>query len=124
MIRPVDRAIKFRFNANKAAQAANKLLRWSGGERNYMELVKLLYLADRESLLRLESPITGDRIMALPLGLVLSHVLDLIRWGPSNEEDAPWFEAVSAPCGYDVKALGDFGNDELSGAEEKILAEI
>jgi len=89
-----------------------------------MELVKLLCLADREALLRLECPITGDLIMALPHGLVLSHVLDLIRWGPMSEEDAPWFEAISPPDGYDVKALEPCGDDELSGAEDQILSEI
>ena len=55
--------------------------------------------------------------MALPCGPVLSRILNLIRGGPTNEEDAPWFDAVSAPEGYDVKALGDAGDDELSGAE-------
>jgi uncharacterized phage-associated protein len=119
-----DQPIRFRFNAKKAAQAANKLLRLSGGQRNYMELVKLLYLADREALLRLECQITGDQLMALPFGPVLSRVLDLIRWGPINEDDAPWFEAVSPPFGYDVKALANCDDDELSGAECQILDEI
>jgi hypothetical protein len=61
--------IRFRFNAKKAAEAANRILKLSGGERNYMELVKLLCLADREALVRFESPITGDRVAALPHGL-------------------------------------------------------
>src|SRR5882724_9983880 len=108
-----DQPIGFRFNAKKSAQAAYKLLMLSGGCRNYMELVKLLYLSDRQALLRLESQITGDRLAALPYGPVLSHILDLIRWGPMKEEDAPWFDAVSPPCGYDVKALADCGEDEL-----------
>lgn len=119
-----DQPISFRFNAKKAAQAAYKLLTLSGGERNYMELIKLLYLSDREALLKLESQITGDRLVALPYGPVLSHVLDLIRNGPTNEEDAPWFEAVSPPCGYRVKALANCGEDELSGAECQILDEV
>lgn len=116
--------ICFRFNAKKAAQAAYKLLTLSGGKRNYMELVKLLYLSDREALLRLDSQITGDRLAALPYGLVVSHILDLIRWGPMNESDAPWFDAVSAPSGYDVTALADCGEDELSGAECQIIDEV
>ena len=119
-----DRPISFRFNAKKSAQAACKLLKLSGGTRNYMELVKLLYLSDRLALLRLESQITGDRLAALPYGPVLSHILNLIKWGPMNEGDAPWFEAVSPPCGYDVKALSDCGEDDLSGAECKIIDEV
>jgi len=89
-----------------------------------MELVKLLYLADRKALLRLECPITGDHLVALAYGPVLSRILELIRGGPVNEEDAPWFDAVSAPDGYDVKSLRDVGDDELSGAECQIVDEV
>ena len=116
--------IRFRFDARKAAQAANKVLLLSGGCRNYMELIRLLYLADRAALLRLERPITGDSVAALRHGLVLCHVLDLIRWGPCNEEDAPWFETISALDGYTVKSLAEFDDDELSGAELRILEEV
>ena len=116
--------ISFRFNAKKAAQSAYKLLVLSGGKRNYMELVKLLYLSDREALLRLERQITGDRLAVLPYGPVLSRILDLIRWGPMNEEDAPWFDAVSPPYGYEVSALADCGENELSGAECQIIDEV
>ena len=119
-----ERPIRFQFDAKKAAQAASKLLHLSHGRRNYMELVRLLYLADRKALLRLECPITGDHLVALPYGPVLSRILNLIRWGPVNEEDAPWFDAVSAPDGYDVKSLRDVGDDELSGAECQILDEV
>jgi len=119
-----DHPIRFRFDAKKAAQAANKLLRLSGGERNYMELVKLLYLADREALLRLDQPITGDSFVALPHGPALGHILDLIRWGPVDEADAPWFAAVSPPFGYSLRALPACGEDELSDAEDQILTEI
>jgi hypothetical protein len=94
---PVRERWAFRFNVKKAAQAANRLSRLSGETRNYMELIKLLFLADRAALLELERPITGDQIVALKYGLVLSHVLNLMKWGPCNEEDAPWFDTISAP---------------------------
>lgn len=117
-------SIRISFNAKKAAQAANKLLILSNGERNYMELVKLLYLADREAWLRFECPITGDAMAALPHGLVLSRILNLIRMGPGSIQDAPWFDVVSAPFDYKVKSLHETENDELSGAEERLLEEI
>ena len=116
--------IRFKFNAKKAAQAANWLLRRSGGRRNYMELVKLLYLADRQALIDLDSQITGDSLASLPHGTVLSHILNLIRRGPTNVEDAPWFESVSAPSGYDVEAIGNSGESELSGAEVRVLENV
>ena len=116
--------IQFRFNAKKAAEAANSILVRSGGKRNYMELVKLLCLADREALIRFENPITGDQITALPHGLILSRILNLIRFGPADAEDAPWFDVVSPPDGYSVRSLKEVENEELSSAEEKLLDEI
>jgi hypothetical protein len=118
-------SIRFRFDVKKAAQAAGILLKLSGGRRNYMELIKLLVLTDREALLKLECPVTGDRIFAMRHGLVLTRVLDLIKNGPCNEEDAPWFEIVSAPQGYDVALVNEeCGDDELSGAEIKLLKDV
>ncbi len=120
-----DRPIRFRFNAKKAAEAAKLILWLSGGRRNYMELVKLLYLADREALIQFGHPITGDRFAALPHGMILSRILNLIRLGPADEDGAPWFEVVSAPIGYDVKSRQKVGeNCELSGAEENILRQV
>lgn len=116
-----DHTIRFQFNPLKTAQAAQKLLSMAGGKLNYMVLVKLLYLADRTAIMELETPITGDRMASLPHGPVLSHILDVIRWGPIYEHDAPWFRAVSPPEGYDVKKLEDVGDGELSNAEEEIL---
>lgn len=117
-------SIQFKFNPKKAAEAACKLLQLAGGTLNYMVLVKLLYLADREALKKFESPITGDRMSSLPYGPVLSRILNLIKGGPIDEGDSPWFETVSPPEGYDVKLIGNHGYENLSGAEEKILAEI
>jgi len=99
------------------------LLTLSGGRRNYMELVKLLYLADREALIQLDRPITGDRFVNLPYGPVLSRILNLIRGGPIDEGDAPWFDSVSPPTGYDVELVKKTGSDELSLAELGILNE-
>jgi hypothetical protein len=85
---------------------------------------KIALPCDRVALLKLERPITGDRVVALKHGLVLDHVLDLIKWGPCSEEDAPWFDAISAPEGYTVKSLTGLDDDELSGAEVGIVEDI
>jgi uncharacterized phage-associated protein len=116
--------MKFKFDTKKAAQAAHLLLQLAGGRLNYLVLIKLLYLSDRTALLQLEAPITGDRLASLPFGPVVSHILDLIKWGPANAADAPWFDAVSPPIGYDVKAVDDPGTDELSNAEVSVLKDV
>lgn len=70
--------IKFNFNERKAVQVAARLLAHNGGEMNYMALMKLLYLVDREALLRFGRPVTGDQVVAMKHGPVLSRVFDLV----------------------------------------------
>jgi hypothetical protein len=60
---------KFKFNERKAVQAAGRLI-LQNGEMNYMALIKLLYLIDRESLLRFGRSITGDKVVAMKQGPV------------------------------------------------------
>ena len=45
--------MKLRFNEAKAAQAAARLLKLRGGRMSFLKLIKLLYIVDREALLRL-----------------------------------------------------------------------
>jgi len=70
--------IKFQFDERKATQAAAYLIQKNGGSMNYMALLKLLFLADRASLLKRGHPITGDQVFSMRHGLVLTHVLDRV----------------------------------------------
>ncbi len=119
--------MRFPFNERKAAQAAAYLLKKHNGQLNYMKLIKLLYLADRKSLLDRGKPITGDRMVSMPKGPVLSGVLDLINWGRRREENSVWLEYISEPIGYEVRlareiAVDEF--DELSDHERRIIDEV
>jgi uncharacterized phage-associated protein len=70
----------FYFDVPKTIQAIGVLLRNSPGRRmNYLRLLKLLYIADRESLRETGRPITGDQAVAMPRGPVLSGVYNLVR---------------------------------------------
>src|SRR5437763_17099820 len=70
----------FQFDVEKTIQAAAFLLRREFGHRmNYMRLLKLLYLAERESLKEVGKPITGSRVIAMQRGPVLEDVFALIR---------------------------------------------
>lgn len=111
-----------RFDETKATQAAAYFLALRGGQMHYIKLVKLLYLADREALLRWGSPVTTDRHVSMDNGPVTSRILSLIT------EDRPkpiWSQFISAPLGeYEVKLLKDAPTDRLSRAEEKLMREI
>ena len=69
----------FRFNLEKTIQAIGVLFRAEHVNRlSYLRLLKLLYIADRETLAETGWTITGDRAVAMDNGPVLSHVYDLI----------------------------------------------
>ncbi|MGE0134681.1 MAG: hypothetical protein AB7L91_10365 [Dehalococcoidia bacterium] len=48
--------MQFVFDERRAAQAAAQLLELRGGRMPYMKLIKLLYWADRESLIETGTP--------------------------------------------------------------------
>src|ERR1039457_6692110 len=71
--------MKLLFNEAKATQAATQFLRLRGGRISYIKLIKLLYLADREALIRWGRPITTDCYVSMDVGPVVSRIYDLIR---------------------------------------------
>lgn len=112
----------FRFNDIKTAQAAAHLLHLSGGTMPYMVLIKFLYLADRQMLLDHGRTITGDRLVSMKNGPVLSAVLDLINHGPVREPDSAWFTLIDAPNNYRVSLKTDSApTDKLSRYEVELL---
>jgi uncharacterized phage-associated protein len=74
------------FDESKATEAAAFLLSRSDQTMNYMKLIKLLYLADREALIRWGRPISTDRYVSMKHGPVLSNVLNLISFGSLSEK--------------------------------------
>jgi uncharacterized phage-associated protein len=115
--------VRLPFNEAKATQAAAQLLTWRGGTMSYMKLIKLLYLADREALLRWERPITTDRWVSMKNGPVVSQIYNLIREEPAPGEDGLWRRHIQ-PAGYDVRLVAPIDDDELSAAEVRLLHQI
>ena len=115
--------IRFVFNERRAAQAAAHLIQLNGKPINYMVLIKLLYFADRKSLISTGRPITGDRMMSMKNGPVLSAILDLIHVG--KRRASAWFEYISEPTDYDVDLIKqEPDRNELSTYELKVLDEV
>ena len=111
--------IEFVFHERKAAQSAARLLRRHGGEMEYFKLIKLLYLADRRVLIETGLPITGDRMVSMDHGPVLSRVYDLIKGERTG--DGSWRAYVGSPQGYNVCWTGREGDEELSEGEREVL---
>jgi hypothetical protein len=116
--------MKLLFNEAKATQAAARLLTLRGGPMSYIKLIKLLYLADREALIRWGRPITTDCYISMDAGPVLSRIYDLIRNEPSPNSVRVWAKFISGPVDYEVHLLGDPGCAELSPAERQLIDEV
>ncbi len=91
---------------------------------SYMKLIKLLYLVDREALLRWGRPVTTDRYVSMDQGPVLSSILNLINEGHRPGAPGVWPEYISEPQGYEVALLKEAPADELSRAEEELIEEV
>lgn len=120
--------MEFVFDERKTAQAAAHLLHRHGDPMPYIKLIKLLYLADRRALVETGHPVTGDRLISMKNGPVLSTTLDLIRQTGGRGRSI-WHEYVSDPdARYAVTAtcplVLDEADDELSEYERSLLDAI
>lgn len=111
------------FNEPKATQAAAFLLKL-GGQMSYLKLIKLLYIVDREALLRWGRPVTTDRYVSMDRGPVLSRTLTLITEEVSPNTRSVWSEHISEPEHYEVRLLADADMEELSEAEVGLIEEV
>ena len=112
------------FDEAKATQVASRILHMRGGRMHYLKLIKLLYIIDREALLRWGVPVTTDRHVSMDHGPVVSRIYKLIV-----EEEIPkpqWGEFISPPVGdgYEVELKKEAPADRLSAAEEKLIEEV
>jgi len=114
----------FDFNQVKTAQATAFLLNRSHRHRkSYMKIIKLLYIADKESLKETGRPITGDRFVAMKKGPVLSEVYDLIK-GKSSGSPA-WNKFFRTHAGlFEIELVGDPGTGKLNRYETDKLNEV
>ena len=111
----------YRFNFDKSLQASGVLLGFAGDRMEYMRLLKLLYIADREMLAETGRPITGDRAVAMKHGPVLSHVYDIIKGESARSSE--WAESVRTDH-KDIERRKMIPRDLLTRAEVEKLLEV
>lgn len=116
--------IRFEFNERKATQAAALFLQKNGGRMNYMKLIKLLYLTDRESLNLWERPLTGDSYYSMEHGPILSKILDFISHGFKPGRETYWHKKISNPRDYEIFTIAEPDYDELSKREIDLIDRI
>jgi uncharacterized phage-associated protein len=117
--------MNFRFNLSKATESACWFLEHGGGRMNVMKLVKLMYLLDRLSLDRRNSPVSGGDYLSMRNGPVTSEMLDLINSGRLiGESDRRWEECVSNRTNHEVSLEKMPAREHLSESEILLIDEI
>jgi uncharacterized phage-associated protein len=116
------------FNERKVAQMAAFLLRKEGDKMPHLKLMKLLYLADRKSMELYGLPISGDRIVAMPHGPVLSMTLNLSN-GDVESVAGGWESLIADRAGHEISlkranAITREDMDELSQADINVLEAV
>ncbi|MCH3917122.1 MAG: SocA family protein [Spirochaetia bacterium] len=109
----------------KIVQVVGYVLKKNDGRLNYTKLIKLLYLADKESYKAINHSITGDRYVAMPNGPVLSRLYDLIKDRDSDAMSQCFWNGRFSRDGYDLILLSDkIPEGKLSRFEKKVLDDI
>ena len=94
---------------------------------SHLKLMKLLYLADRESMRLYGEPISQDRMVSMPHGPVLSQTYDLMSGCSPSSEDG-WESWIADIQDHQVKLRREVNTDDLlylsdADIEAKQLAE-
>ena len=107
-------------NVRKAAQAVARILEKSGGSADYLRVMKLLYLADRESIVRRGIPISGGKYYSMRKGPVIGDAMNLVNHRNSDD----WKGMIAPRVGHNLSLQSPPSFDELSEAEVDVLDEI
>jgi len=116
-------SVKFRLHLQKVIEASALLLKLHGKPMKYIGLLKMLYIADRIALSRMEQPITGDDSVSMKYGPVLSGVYDLIKGNEMEGANLSWQKFIVTKDN-NVELLKELEIEELCEEEVDILTEV
>ncbi len=103
----------------KATDAVARLIQKSGAV-DYLRISKLIYLADRISILTRGIPIVGGQYFSMKKGPVISEIMDAV-----NQRTAPkWKEVISPRRGNILTLLRPPDLDSLTADEIAILDRV
>ena len=112
--------LAFRFQEDKATEAAAHLLQRHGGRMTRLHLMKLMYFAERKAAELHNRPICGGRYVSMDRGPVLSEVYDLIKGARPGQV----WQARIVSHGWNVELVKDSPPSALSEAELEVLDSI
>lgn len=109
--------MNFPVNDTKATEAVARLLERSGGKADYLRIIKLIYLADRDSLIRRGVPIVGGHYFSMRKGPAVGEVMDFA----CQRNARNWQNYIDAIRGHSVALLAAPQYRHLSQSEIEIL---
>jgi uncharacterized phage-associated protein len=113
-----------KFSVKKATQAAAVLYEADHVDvMTRLRLMKLLYIAEREAVRETATPITGDALVAMEHGPVLSTVLNCIN-GRSLQDLSYWQQHFENHGPQRVELKSDPGRDLLTPYEVEKLHDV
>jgi len=116
------------YSEHKAAQmCAFFLSKAKGGRMPHLKLIKLLYLADRESYRRYGYGISGDAMVSMPHGPVLSQTLNHIN-GYIQSAPGGWDDWITDKADHQVqlkkKNITRRDLKEMSECDMEVMAAV
>jgi uncharacterized phage-associated protein len=112
--------VNFPNQAQKTTQAVARLIEKSGSPVDYLRLAKLIYLADKESIVARGIPIVGGQYFSMRKGPTISEVMDFV-----NRRNAPgWKETISPRMGNEIRLQRTASYSSLSQSELNILDSV
>lgn len=115
-----SKKIVFPFSREKAIQAILWILHRNNSSMDKLQLVKLIYYADREHLAKYGRPIVGGHYYTMDHGPVSSELLDLINDSQANPDSCKFGFRGS----FDLIAKDRPDDEYLSESDLSVLDEI
>lgn len=113
------------FSEQKVAQMAAFFLARRGGHMSHMKLIKLLYLADRESMARYDVPMSDDVPCSMRNGPILSATLNLMNGNTRHDAWSAWISPIQNNEVRAQRQIRDWDElDELSRADLEVLEAV
>jgi uncharacterized phage-associated protein len=115
--------LRFKFDIRKTIAAVAFLMEREGDHLDMFLGLKMLYLADKESLIRWGKTITGDSFVSMKNGPVLSEVYNLFKKEGPPEHQREWDASFSERVNHSIHLLKPVDMDVLSEREMERLEE-
>jgi uncharacterized phage-associated protein len=114
-------AIRFTFDIRKAIAATAYLAEREAGKLDMFLSIKMLYTADKKALERWGKTVTGDKMVALPKGPVLSRIYNLFKGEGTASDLREWNANFSETVGNAIRLLKTPDLGPLSDEEMDVL---